>query len=228
MVYVTGDLHGDLSRFSAPPMRAVRKGDTLVVCGDFGFIWEGSKKEKKILKKLGSLPYTLAFLDGRHENYELLAAYETGEWNGGRAQVIEGNLVHLLRGECYTIEGETYFTFGGGESDDPELRAEAKTWWEEEMPSEEEMRHGLDTLAAHGNQVDYILTHEPSAKASGYLVRGGRINGVHVYLNQIEDTVRFKRWFFGCLHMDKTMSRQHRAVFRDVVPVHESHQKKKR
>ena len=107
MVYITGDLHGDLARLSAPDMRQVKKGDTLIVCGDFGFIWNGDRREKKILKRLGALPYTLLFLDGRHENYDLLAAYEESEWHGGRAQVIEGNLVHLMRGEIYDIEDES-------------------------------------------------------------------------------------------------------------------------
>ena len=46
MVYITGDLHGDFSRFSSPAMRRLRKGDTLIVCGDFGFIWNGDKKEE--------------------------------------------------------------------------------------------------------------------------------------------------------------------------------------
>lgn len=182
---------------------------------------------EKILKRLGELPYTLLFLDGRHENYDLLAAYEESEWHGGRAQVIEGNLVHLMRGEIYDIEDESYFVFGGGESDDHDLRADSKTWWEAEMPTAGEMTHGLENLEAHGNQVDYVLTHEPSARSSGYLARGARINGVNVYLNQVEERVRFKRWFFGCLHMDKTMSKQHIAVFSRVVPVHEPHHKKK-
>ena len=227
MVYITGDLHGDLARLSAPDMRQVKKGDTLIFCGDFGFIWNGDRREKKILKRLGALPYTLLFLDGRHENYDLLAAYEESEWHGGRAQVIEGNLVHLMRGEIYDIEDESYFVFGGGESDDHDLRADSKTWWEAEMPTAGEMTHGLENLEAHGNQVDYVLTHEPSARSSGYLARGARINGVNVYLNQVEERVRFKRWFFGCLHMDKTMSKQHIAVFSRVVPVHEPHHKKK-
>ena len=228
MVYITGDLHGDAARLAAPAWRQIRKGDTLIVCGDFGFLWDGSKKEKKRLKKLGNLPYTLLFLDGRHENFDLLAEYPVTEWNGGRAQIIEGNLIHLMRGEIYEIEDMSYFVFGGGESDDLELRADANTWWEAEMPSAEEMNRGLENLAARGNKVDFIVTHEPSGKASGYLTRGARLDGVNVYLNRIEETVKFKRWFFGCIPMDKTMSRQHRAVFNDVVPVHDPHHKKSR
>ena len=96
MIYVTGDLHGDLSRFSDPRIRRLRKGDILIVCGDFGFIWSGSGKEQKILKKLGRLPYAVLFVDGCHENFDLLRDYPVTDWNGGKAQVIEGGLVHLL------------------------------------------------------------------------------------------------------------------------------------
>ena len=39
MVYVTGDMHGDASRFSDPRLKKLKKGDTLLVCGDFGFLW---------------------------------------------------------------------------------------------------------------------------------------------------------------------------------------------
>lgn len=229
MVYVTGDFHGDFARFSSADIRKVKKGDTLIVCGDFGFLWNGGVKEKRLLKKLGKLPYTLLFLDGVHENYDLLAAYPVTEWNGGRVQVIEGNLIHLLRGEIYMIEGERYFVFGGGESSDHDIRLQAKTWWEAEMPSAEDMMRGLHNLEQCGNTVDYVLTHEPSGKASGYIHnRFLRLDGVNVYLNQIEENVTFRRWFFGSVHLDKPMSARHQAVFRQVYPVHPEHARKRR
>lgn len=173
MVYVTGDLHGEYARFSDPAFRRLKKGDTLIVCGDFGFLWKGGKKEEALLRKIGKKRYTVLFLDGRHENFELLNAYPVTDWNGGKAQVVSGNLIHLLRGELYTLEGESYFTFGGGESPDRELRAAAGAWWEEEMPSPAEMRHGLETLMQAGKKVDYILTHEPSGKCRGLLESRG-------------------------------------------------------
>ena len=226
MVYITGDLHGDFSRFSSPDMRRMKKGDTLIICGDFGFLWNGDKKEKKQQKKLGKLRYTVLFVDGRNENYDLLNTYPVTEWNGGRVQIIEGSLMHLMRGEIYTIEGERYFTFGGGETPDVDIRRDGKTWWEKEMPSVDEMLSGLRRLEENGNEVDYIVTHEPSGKASGYLSSRNRLNGINIFFNKMEDTVAFKRWFFGCLHMDKPMSKKHLAVFRAVVPVHKDHMKK--
>lgn len=221
MVYITGDTHGDYSRFTSPAARRLRPGDTLVVCGDFGFLWDGGRRENALIKKIGKLPYTVLFLDGRHENYDLLAEYPVTEWKGGRVQVIDGSLMHLLRGEIYTLEDETYFAFGGGESPDPAFRSGAKTWWEEESPTAEEMLAARRRLEQAGNKVDYILTHEPSGKARGYMSgRGEALNGVNVFLNTIEDSVEYQRWFFGCLHLDKPMSKRHLAVFRDIVPVH--------
>ena len=55
MVYATGDMHGDYALFSQKKFKNLKEGDTLVVCGDFGFIWRGDSKEKKILDKGNSL-----------------------------------------------------------------------------------------------------------------------------------------------------------------------------
>ena len=51
MILITGDVHGDISRFSDKKIRRLKKGDTLIVCGDMGLIWDGSDKEKKLLKR---------------------------------------------------------------------------------------------------------------------------------------------------------------------------------
>ena len=61
-VYLTGDTHGELDRFerrgAAPgPARAIY----VVVLGDFGFVWDGSKAEQKNLDWLRRRPYTDPF-----------------------------------------------------------------------------------------------------------------------------------------------------------------------
>lgn len=219
MVYITGDMHGDRERLSPRALRALRKGDTLIVCGDFGFVWDGGEEEARFLRKLARRKYTIAFLDGRHENFDLLAGYPVEEWNGGRARILNERVVHLLRGEVYEIEGESYFTFGGGESDDREFRREGETWWPAESPTADERQHALDSLAARGDRVDYILTHVPSAKSCMRLAPRHGEDGVSLFLNRLEETVSCKRWFFGSLHKDRAVSAQRQAVFKAVVPV---------
>ena len=50
MVYLTGDTHGELERFKHGRLRWLGKRDIVVVLGDFGFVWDGSKeKQKKLL-----------------------------------------------------------------------------------------------------------------------------------------------------------------------------------
>lgn len=50
MIYFTGDLHGDYDRFKSKELKKLKKGDTLIVCGDFGFLWDGSKKNSRFSK----------------------------------------------------------------------------------------------------------------------------------------------------------------------------------
>jgi hypothetical protein len=50
MVYLTGDTHGDIQRFKQGKLRWLGKKDTVVVLGDFGFVWDGSAAERKRLE----------------------------------------------------------------------------------------------------------------------------------------------------------------------------------
>ena len=50
MVYITGDMHGDESRLYDKEWRKLKAGDVLIVCGDFGYIWDGGKYEKEAVE----------------------------------------------------------------------------------------------------------------------------------------------------------------------------------
>ena len=127
MIYITGDIHGDFSRFKSPLLRKLKKNDALIVCGDFGFIWEGTQAERKILKKIGKLPYNVLFVEGSHDNYDLLESYPVEEWCGGKTRPISGRLRQLMRGQVFNIAEKTVFAFGGGQSDDMSTSSKAKT-----------------------------------------------------------------------------------------------------
>lgn len=101
MVYLTGDTHGDIDRFKHGKLRWLGKRDTVVVLGDFGFVWDGSKEEQKKLDWLRKRPYTLLFLDGSHENYDLLKQYPTEERFGGKVQALGGNVYHVCAAVCW-------------------------------------------------------------------------------------------------------------------------------
>ena len=52
MVFITGDTHGDFSRFSPdrfPEMKTMTKADTVIICGDFGGIFADTPVEARWL-----------------------------------------------------------------------------------------------------------------------------------------------------------------------------------
>jgi len=228
MIYVTGDMHGDMARFRAPALRRLKKGDTLLICGDFGFLWEGSKTELAALKKLGSLRYSVAFVDGAHENFELLGACPVVEWNGGQAHRLSGNLYHMMRGQLYTMEGKTVFAMGGGVSPDDDWRAPDENRMRWEIPSKEELDQALRVIERAHGQLDYIVTHEPPTRIKEFLQLKNQTQaraeptGLNTFFEEMGHCCTFKRWFFGSMHIDKCIATTHVAVYRKVLPLSEA------
>ncbi len=223
MVYVTGDTHGDIDRLFDRQWRKLKAGDTVIVCGDFGYLWEGDRDEKDVIKYLGSRKYTVAFLDGTHDNYDIIEKCRQTVWKGGLVHRISDNLIHLCRGQIYTIEGKRIFTFGGGESTDKDMRLESGKWWNREIATPEEMAEAAKKLDENGKRVDYILTHEPPApvKSAMQLRRGETelITKINGYFDQISRLCTFKHWYFGSLHEDRTITPNHTCVFKKLTPL---------
>ena len=221
MVYVTGDMHGDISRFDEPALRQLKKGDVLVVCGDFGFIWDNSRQEQKNLKKIAKKKFTVCFIDGTHENFEKLNSLPETVWQGGKVHKVEDNIYHLMRGQVFKIDNITYFTMGGGESPDIDIRFEENAWSKDEFPTRDEMIEGANKLEALNCKIDYIFTHEPPVKVKSFLClkdeESAAVNGLNTYLEELSNACTYRRWFFGSMHLDKFISSSMVAVYQSVI-----------
>lgn len=230
MIYITGDIHGDFTRFKSPMLRKLRKNDALIVCGDFGFIWDGTTKEKKLLKKIGKLRYNVLFVEGSHDNYDLLEDYPVEEWCGGKTRPISGRLRQLMRGQVFEIAEKTVFAFGGGQSDDTTVElVEGENWWRREIPSEYELEEGLRNLEKAGNKVDIVVTYEPPSKLHDFLDHNsGDRNHINTYLNDVYERLDFGRWFFGKLHLNKLIPPKYYAVYDHIVVADDTKIKKHR
>ena len=79
----------------------------LIVCGDFGYIYDGSKTEKQVVDFLSSRRFVTAFIDGTHDNMKKINSSRITYWHGGMVHRIKGNLLHLCRGQIFDIEGKT-------------------------------------------------------------------------------------------------------------------------
>lgn len=217
VVGITGDMHGDL--YFSQIFKARRRGLThLIVCGDFGYIWDGSIKEQKRLDYLNKIGVQILFIDGNHENHVLLNQYPISEMYGGKVHKIRDNIIHLIRGEIYEINGDKYFAFGGANSTDIEYRKEGKSWWKEEKPNDEDRQNAYNNLEKHNCKVDYVLTHTCYPLALNYVGGDMRVDDVSDYLNFIRHKTEFKYWFFGHMHTNyDIVDFNTRCLYKDII-----------
>lgn len=225
MIYVTGDIHGgfDIHKLSSKELRSagmrIKKDDYVIVCGDFGLVWDNKPEERYWRKWLDEKPWTTLFVDGNHENFELLNTYPVEEWHGGRIHRISEKTIHLMRGNVFSLEGASFFTFGGAASHDKEWRLPGLSWWPEELPSDEELRQANDVLAQCNNQVDYIISHCAPSLIQGRLNPTYKIDRLTEYFEYVRETVKFKRWYFGHYHEDVDFDDGFSCLLDRVLPL---------
>ena len=215
MILVTGDIHGcaDIGKLSVkanPIQKEMNKEDFLIITGDFGLVWNNDAEDLWRRKWLDKKPYTTLFIDGNHENFDLLETFEEVEFCGGKAHKICDSIYHLKRGEMFELQGKKFFTMGGAESHDKDYRTLGVSLWEQELPSDEEYAHALETLQKHNWQADFVLSHcAPSEVQHEIAVRLGfeneyPANKLTDFLQEIKDKLDFKGWYLGHYHTDLT------------------------
>lgn len=246
MIFVTGDCHGDYRKLNTenfPLQREMDRQDYVVVCGDFGY-WDHSKEQEWQLNWLEQKNFTLLFVDGNHENFDMLAELPVKDWNGGKVQFIRENVLRLMRGQMFKLQGKKCFTFGGARShdiqdgilepDDPDLlkkvRGMAKqgalyrirhlTWWEEEMPSAAEYQEGLHCLAKNQWNCDFILTHCAPSSIQAQLSAGSmEPDDLTGYLEEVRRQCSYRNWYFGHYHWDEAVDDRHTAIYEHILRI---------
>ena len=254
-IWLTGDIHGNPVRLSTDSFYEQKEfsGDKdeniVIILGDFGLVWSRdgeNKNEKYWLDWLESKPFTTVFVDGNHENHIRLATYPVKEWHGGKVHEIRPHVLHLQRGEIFTIEDKKFFAFGGASShdiqdgildyEDEDWREQARTlekngkymyrvkgltWWEQELPNEEEMNNGLDNLKKENNKIDYIITHSPSTSEL-YLMGGKGLYQSDIltnYLEEVKANTEYKRHFFAHMHVNKAINDKDICLYEQIIRI---------
>ena len=250
MIWITGDTHSDFRRFDErffPEQKEMTKDDYVIICGDFGGIWhyENTKyaiEQEKKLKELNSKPFTTLFVDGNHENYDLLNTYDVEEWHGGRVQRIRDSIIHLMRGEMYDIEGLKIFTFGGAASHDIDdgiidssnwmeeaikLRNAGKryfrinhiSWWKEELPSNKEINHATEVLEQNNYECDFFISHCCSSSTQA-LMGYHEVNRLTKFFETIKPILKYKKHIFGHYHDNINLPDNEILIYEQIIRIH--------
>lgn len=228
MICVTGDCHGDFSRFSQVNDKPYANADYIIVCDDFGLLWAKDNDLAVTMAWLSQLPFKILWVQGNHENYDMIAEYPVREWNGGLVRhIVNDRIILLERGQVFTIEGKKFFTFGGARSHDirggvfdpkdpkfPQKVLECRmkglpyrldriSWWREEMPSYYEIEIAEENLKKVDNKVDYIITHCTATSVQNMLGGSGLYGKDYLtdFFDRVAHETKFKSWYFGHYHV---------------------------
>lgn len=234
-VFISGDTHGiqDAGKLARIRKEDISEDDYIIICGDCGVLWH-KDLTKEHIEFFEGLKATVLFVDGNHENYDMLNELPIVDILGGRAHKVSDKIYHLLRGEIFTIGKRTFLAFGGADSHDKEFRVPHQSWWSDERITESDTFNALNNLQKYDNKVDYVITHTPSPrfkeKLKKELVQCGE--EIPYYLrdkllkntpseweiDKLEKQVKCRAWFSGHLHADMHIDKYY-SLYDDILTI---------
>lgn len=233
-MYITGDTHGyiDYSKLNTGnfvEQKNLTKDDYVIIAGDAAILWSSyingsnniSGQDRNLIKWYNHKKFTTLFVDGNHENHDALNRYPIEYWNGGKIHRIADSVIHLMRGQVYTINDKTFFTMGGASSIDKAYRKENISWWPQELPSRIEYEEAIENLDKHNMTVDYVISHCCGTTylkelLNEYEIEVDELNQFFKHL-EFDFDLKFKHWYFGHYHIDKQIDDKHTCVFNKVI-----------
>ena len=194
---------------------------------------------------LSLLPFTILFADGNHENFDLLASYPITQWHGGKVQFIRKNIIHLMRGQIYEIENKRFFVMGGAACHDiqngvldPSLpnheerctelrrkkaffRVKGVSWWEQELPSDEEIEEAWTNLCNSEKKIDFVISHCAPTEIQNCIIKklGNNTypqNRLTDFLQRVYDQCEFQAWYCGHYHKEMTIDKV-QVLYRSII-----------
>ena len=218
MIYITGDTHIpiDIEKLNEklfPEQLEMTRNDYVIICGDFGGVWDLSERHLKWLEWLENRNFTVLFADGNHENFDMLESIPVSMWKGGKVRFVKENVIHLMRGQVYVIDDKCFFVMGGAYSQDKAFRKPGVTWWERELPNEKEYKEALHNLKEVGFDVDYIITHTAPTSIISKFYNCPEEKQFNEFLQYIADTTGFRKWFFGHVHSDAEINKRFTVLY---------------
>jgi len=221
MIYLTGDIHGDVrTALWVIRKHQITANDILVLLGDVGLNYyganQGDRKRKKFLNAAG---VPILCIHGNHEERPFnISSYYIRPWNGGSVYVEDDypNLLFAKDGEIFDLEERKTIVIGGAYSVDKYYRLRnGMNWFPDEQPSDEIKRQTEQALENCRWKVDLVLSHTCPQK---YVPIEAFLPGLdqsmvdhstEEWLDTLEDRLGYQSWYCGHWHIDKRIDKLH-------------------
>ena len=219
MIFITGDTHGDIDykKLLSLKEKNLSYDDYLIICGDAGICWSPQILEYH-LNLYRDIGCTILFIDGNHENFEMLNSFPLVEFHNALMHQIDKHIFHILRGEILVLENISFLCVGGAVSIDKMYRTPYISWWPEEEITYHDIDNALSNLEKVNNNVDYVITHccdtHTVIKAFGF-----RRDACTDQLTFIDKVVEYKHWYFGHYHFDREINDKKTCLYQQIVMI---------
>jgi len=221
MVYLTGDIHGNVrDALWLIQKHQITPNDIFVLLGDVGLNYygneQGDKKRKKLLNSAG---VPILCIHGNHEERPFnIQSYGETTWHGGTVYIEEKfpNLLFAKDGEIYDLEGHKAIAAGGAYSVDKFYRLRnGMHWFPDEQPSDEIKQIVEQQLSRRDWKMEIILSHTcpqkyvPTEAFMPGLDQSLIDHSTEEWLDYLEGKLDYDAWFCGHWHIDKRIDKIH-------------------
>ena len=226
MIYITGDIHGDVQHIrDAIAKYNITENDIIVILGDVGMNYYGRHGDRQRKKKLNKLGVPILCIHGNHEMrpFTIPSYFET-TWLGGIVyEESEFPFLHFAKdGEIYTFDGIRCIAIGGAYSVDKWLRLQFDMgWFPDEQPSDQIKEDVEEKLAEVDWNVDVVFSHtcplryEPVEVFLPQVDQNTVDKSTEQWLGEIEGNLQYSCWFCGHWHLNKHIDKIH-FLYHDV------------
>ena len=218
MIWVTGDTHGDFTRFgSFCEEHGTTTDDVMIILGDAGLNYYKGHRAEKEKRAAAAFPLTFFCIHGNHERRPYsIKSYMTGEFRGGRIWYEEEfpNLLFARDGEVFDFDGRSAIVIGGAYSVDKFFRLEnGLEWFPNEQPSQGIKNDVEAALSKRGWVVDTVLSHtcprrlEPTEIFDQGWDEKLIDKSTEDWLGMLESRIFYNHWYCGHFHIEKRVEK---------------------
>lgn len=158
-ILILGDTHGNTPWAKVAIEKAASLGvDKIIQVGDFGY-WPrhgGLKFIQAVSRYAVEHGIDFYWIDGNHEDFKVLHG-SFGKYHPGPRQILP-NLFWMSRGSTAEFGGKKFLFTGGAASIDRGRRKLGKTWFLEEMITDEDVSKAVpaDIVVAHDSPINVL------------------------------------------------------------------------
>ena len=204
MIYLTGDLHGDIRDKRIEFFKTLKENDLLIILGDAGIYFFPYIKEEWNNINLRCL--TIA-LRGNHDNTNALYNMEEETLFEAKCYKLNDRTFIPKEGEILNINSKKFFVFGGALSIDKAWRTPYVDWWPDEQPNQSDYMNAINNLKKADWNIDYFLAHDVNKDIAKKIfgVKTLIDSSTSTMLGEIESQIKINKgkpyeYFFGHWH----------------------------